>query len=108
MLCIQDLYDATVFAESVKKANDVIVMSCEESYIITMCANKISPKDFSSTVVYEGTGLRMVKSYKGYLFDDNYQGDVDCIYILRKDSNMIENKSIWNHKECGEYIIYYR
>lgn len=104
----QDLFEATQFAESVKKSTDTIVLDRTENYVITLCANKTSPKVFSETVVWVGTGVRKVESYKGYNFAENYLGDENCVYILKRDCNWIENSTVWNIKDCGDYLVYYK
>lgn len=104
----QDLYVATQFAESVREPNDTIVLCETDNYMITLCANKTSPKVFSETVVWVGTGLRKVQSYKGYTFAKNYLGDENCVYILKRDSDWIEDSTVWNIKDCGDYLVYYK
>ena len=104
----QDLYVATQFAESVREPNDTIVLCETDNYMITLCANKTSPKVFSETVVWVGTGLRKVQSYKGYTFAKNYLGDENCVYILKRDSDWIEDSTVWNIKDCGNYLVYYK
>lgn len=104
----QDLYEATKFAETIKKPTDTVVVCRGTNYMITLCANKISPKVFSETVEWAGTEIRSVNSYEGYIFAENYLGDENYVYILKRDSNWIENTDDWNIKNCGDYFVYYK
>ena len=102
----QDLYEATIFAESIKHEQDTIIVD-DGGYMITLCANKMSPIEFSESVVWVGTGIRGVSEYKGYKFTNEYLGDDGYVYILKKDSNAINDVNNLSHKEFGKYSVYY-
>lgn len=103
----EDIVYATEFAESLNKENIYVEQALNQTYIYTVFANKTNIKEFAETVKlnenYE------VYEYSNYKFYFPEEADEEGVYIIKNDTNRIEEliEAGFKEKKFEEFSVLY-